>query len=92
MNLGNFNYCLGFGRLRFELFAAAAGSYGVTKGLAFLAIGDPGFKLHFGGCTANFGGDLQAGAAVIVQIKVGFTDTDDADVAVQTAVERKSAT
>ena len=60
---------------------------GVADDLAFLGIGQENLNLGLGITTLHDGRDLDAGAAVVVQIKVGLRNGDDVDVTVQTAVE-----
>ena len=52
-----------------------------------VTVGNKGLDINFGIGTTNFGGHRQAGAAVVIQIKVGLGNADKVDIAVQAAVE-----
>ena len=62
---------------------------GITQALAQLAVGDIYLHVYLGILACDDGSDLNAGAAVIIQRKVGLGNTDDVDITVQTAIEGK---
>ena len=53
------------------------------------SVGDIAIDLNLGICALDLGGDLQAGAAVVVEVKVGTAYADEVYIAVKSAVEGK---
>ena len=62
---------------------------GVLEVLAVFHILDEHFHFHIGVVAVDNGGDLDAGAAAVFQIKVTFGNADQVHIPVQTAVEGK---
>ena len=60
----------------------------IGQSLAFRVLG-PDFDLHAGIVAVNDGGHLDAGSAMVSQIKVGFGNADQIHIPVQAAIEGK---